>query len=116
MIKSLLNVNFKALSESQQLDILRAFELVFLRTGAPDAAQNAQIAAYLNPYYPANGADLNRALSKALIYLDAPGVIPKTLALLEAKEQPTNLTAGGKNRNRFSGVDHAKSAIWFGYC
>jgi len=34
-------------------------------------------------------------LSKALIYLEAPGVIPKTLALLEAKEQPTNLTAGG---------------------
>ncbi|MDF7816635.1 c-type cytochrome [Runella sp. MFBS21] len=95
MIKSLLNVNFKSLSESQQLDILRAFELIFLRTGQPDATQNAQIAAYLNPYYPATGADLNRALSKALIYLEAPGVIPKTLALLEAKEQPTNLTAGG---------------------
>ncbi|MFN8347522.1 MAG: c-type cytochrome [Spirosomataceae bacterium] len=97
MIKSLLSINFKALTEPQQLEILRAFELIFLRTGAPDAAQNAQIVAYLNPYYPAptNSSDLNRALSKALIYLDAPGVIPKTLALLEAKEQPTNLTAGG---------------------
>lgn len=95
MIKSLLKVNFKTLSEPQQLDILRAFELVFLRTGTPDASQTAQIIAYLNPYYPAKNADLNRALSKALIYLEAPGVIPKTLALLEAKEQPTNLTAGG---------------------
>lgn len=97
MLKSLLAINFKSLSEPQQLDLLRAYELVFLRTGAPDAATNSKIAAMLNPYFPANSnsSDLNRALSKILIYLDAPGVIPKTLALLEAKEQPTNLTAGG---------------------
>ena len=95
MLKSLLKINFKLLSEPQQLDMLRALELVFLRMGQPDAALNAKIVAYLNPNYPANTADLNRALSKALIYLEAPGVIPKTLALLEAKEQPTNLTAGG---------------------
>ena len=31
-----------------------------------------------------------------LVTLDAPGVVAKTLALLEAKEQPTNLTAGGE--------------------
>lgn len=96
MIKSLLAVNFKSLSESQQLDILRAFELVFLRAGAPDATQNKLIVAYLNPYFPSNGSpDLNRALNKALVYLEAPGIIPKTLALLEAKETPANTTAGG---------------------
>lgn len=96
MIKSLLAVNFKALTEPQQLDILRAFELVFLRAGAPDATQNKLIVAYLNPYFPSSGSpDLNRALNKALVYLEAPGIIPKTLTLLEAKETPANTTAGG---------------------
>ncbi len=97
MLNSLLNINFKSLTEPQQIDLLRAYELVFLRTGAPDAATNAKIVAALNPSFPANvnSSDLNRALSKILIYLEAPGIIPKTLALLEAKEQPTNLTAGG---------------------
>ena len=95
LLTALLRINYKALSESQQLDLLRAFELTFLRMGAPDAAQTAKIVAYLDPNYPANTTDLNRALSKALVYLEAPGVVSKTLALLEAKEQPTNATAGG---------------------
>lgn len=97
MLNSLLNINFKSLTEAQQIDLLRAYELVFLRTGAPDAATNTKIAAALNPSFPANvnSSDLNRQLSKILTYLEAPGVIPKMLALLEAKEQPTNLTAGG---------------------
>ena len=98
MLNSLISINFKSLTEPQQIDLLRAYELVFLRTGAPDAATGSKIAAALNPFFPANASssDLNRQLSKILVYLEAPGVIPKILALLEAKEQPTNLTAGGE--------------------
>ena len=95
LLTSLMKINYKALSESQQLDLLRAFELTFLRMGAPDAAQTAKVVAYLNPNYPANTPDLNRGLSKALVYLEAPDAVAKTLALLEAKEQPSNATAGG---------------------
>ncbi len=95
IFKALMTINYKALSESQQIDVLRAFELVILRMGTPDAAQSAQVSAYLNPYYPATNADINRGLSKVLITLEAPGAVAKTLALLEAKEIPANTTAGG---------------------
>ncbi|WP_298358467.1 c-type cytochrome [Runella sp.] len=93
--KALLTINYKTLSESQQIDLLRAFELTILRMGVPDAAQSAQVSAYLNPNYPATNADINRGLSKVLVTLEAPGVVAKTLALLEAKETPANTTAGG---------------------
>lgn len=88
MLQALTTVNYKALSESQQLDILRAFELVFLRMGQPDAAVKTQVTNYLNGYYPAPTAQLNRALSKVLIYLEAPKVIDRTLALMDVKEEP----------------------------
>ncbi|GAB3316120.1 hypothetical protein GCM10027299_05940 [Larkinella ripae] len=87
-INTLTKINFTQLSESQQFDVLRAFELIFLRMGAPADADKAKVTAYLNPHYPAKTALLNRGLSKVLIYLEAPGVIAKTLALMEKKEEP----------------------------
>ncbi|MGA0555566.1 c-type cytochrome [Larkinella sp. VNQ87] len=87
-LNTLLKINFAQLPESQQFDVLRAFELIFLRMGAPDAADKSKVIAYLNPHYPAKTALVNRGLSKVLIYLEAPGVIQKTLALMDKKEEP----------------------------
>lgn len=81
-LKSLMNVNYAQLSESQQIDFVRAFELVLSRMGLPDANIKAQVAAYLNPQYPAKTNELNRELSKVLIYVEAPQAIEKTMALL----------------------------------
>ncbi|GAB4000212.1 hypothetical protein GCM10028807_52500 [Spirosoma daeguense] len=87
-ISTLLKINYAGLSESQQFDVLRAFELIFLRMGAPEAADKEKIIAYLNPKFPAKSALLNRGLSKDLIYLEAPGVVNKTLALMDLKSEP----------------------------
>ncbi|CAL1519804.1 c-type cytochrome [Chitinophaga sp. MM2321] len=87
LLKQLTTIDYAQLSESQQIDLLRAFELVFARMGKPDAALNAQITTYLDPHYPAKTNDLNRSLSKVLVYLDAPHAVEKTMALLaEAKD------------------------------
>jgi putative heme-binding domain-containing protein len=87
ILQALMSLNFKALTQSQQLDVLRAFELAFLRMGQADATMKPKVIAYLDGYYPANNAHLNRALSKVLIYLDAPKVIDRTLALMDVKEE-----------------------------
>lgn len=42
----------------------------------------------MNPNYPGNTAELNRMLSKNLLYLDAPGAIQKTMALMKLKDEP----------------------------
>ena len=81
-LKSLMTVNYTQLSESQQLDLVRAFELVISRMGLPDPNIKAQVAAYLGPQYPAKTNELNRQLSKVLLYIDAPQAVEKTMALL----------------------------------
>ncbi|MBB5282887.1 putative heme-binding domain-containing protein [Rhabdobacter roseus] len=95
IFKALTSINFKALTEPQQLDVLRATELTLSRMGQPDAAQKTALVAFLDPNYPAKSAELNRALSKVLITIEAPGVISKTLALLEKKEGLDLVQAGG---------------------
>ncbi|SFC09746.1 c-type cytochrome [Spirosoma endophyticum] len=116
-IATLLKINYDKLPESQQFDLLRAFELIFLRMGAPEAADKAKIVAYLNPHYPAKSALLNRGLSKDLIYLEAPDVVNKTLALMDLKEEPGMKNLGLENttassdlilRNPQYGMDIAK--------
>jgi putative heme-binding domain-containing protein len=81
-LKSLLNINYSQLSESQQIDLLRAVELVLSRMGMPDANLKTQVVAYLNPHYPAKTNELNRGLSKVLLYIEAPQAVEKTMSLL----------------------------------
>ena len=87
MLNALLKVKLDPLTEQQQADVLRAVELVFVRMGLPTGADRARAIAWLAPRYPANSALLNRAYSKLLISLEAPGVIDKTLALLAKKSE-----------------------------
>ena len=89
LLPQLMTINYAQLSPSQQIDLLRAFELVFVRMGKPDAALAGQVAAYLDPQYPAGNNDLNRSLSKVLVYLDAPKSVEKTMALLAVAKDDT---------------------------
>ena len=86
MLKALASIKYETLSASQQVDLLRAYELVFYRMGMPDRAQRSQILAQIDSHYPAQTDILNRQLSKLLIHLDAPGVAKRTLALFEKAE------------------------------
>jgi putative heme-binding domain-containing protein len=82
LLKALTAIDFSKLSEPQQLDLLRAVELVLVRFGLPAAAVKTQVTAYLDSQYPAKSDMLNRSLSKELIYLDAPDAVEKTMALM----------------------------------
>lgn len=88
-----MKADYDRLTDSQQLDLLRAFELVFTRMGMPAPLTKQSVIAYLNPRYPAKTALLNQSFSKLLIYLEAPGVIAKTLALLDQNESSANTLA-----------------------
>jgi putative heme-binding domain-containing protein len=113
MLKSLVQMDCQKLSEDQKVDLLRAFELIFFRMGMPDPATKAHVLSYLNPQYPAASDQLNRALSKILVYLDAPQVVEKTLALIEKakdnKPKEETATAGSDLilRNPQYGLDIA---------
>jgi putative heme-binding domain-containing protein len=88
LLGALTKVNINQLPEDQQFDLMRAIELVFVRMGAPEAADKAKVIAMLNPMFPAKTALLNRGLSRILIYLEAPNVIPRTLKQMELATEP----------------------------
>ena len=78
----------ESLPLEQKLAKLRIIELRFIRQGkpAPDLAKLA--IEKLDSLYPSDNEWLNRELSELLIYLEAPGVVTKTLNLLDrAKTQ-----------------------------
>lgn len=87
ILNALNSIGFNKLSPAQQLDVLRVYELVFARMGMPDAAQKSKIVAMLDARYPSTSDELNRAYCKLLVFLEAPSVLPKTLALMQKKEQ-----------------------------
>ena len=82
LLTALTNVNISLLTAAQQLDLMRAIELLFARMGAPDGAEKDAVAKLLNPIFPAATNDLNKELSKLLVYVDAPKAVEKTMALL----------------------------------
>jgi glucose/arabinose dehydrogenase len=77
-----------SLSVTQKLAKLRVIELSFIRQGKPEPDLARLAIEKLNKAYPSDNEYLNRELSQLLIYLEAPDVVKKTLALLDkAKTQ-----------------------------
>jgi len=87
LLKGLTRIDYKKLNQVQKQDLLRTIEVILYRTGQPDASTKATLLAYLNPKYPSSSALLNRFYSKILVNLEAPKVVDRTLALLEADEK-----------------------------
>lgn len=87
MLNALIQVDYEQLSATQQVDLIRAFEVTLFRFGLPGSALQHKVAGYLSPHYPANNDVLNQSLSKTLCYLEAPQVIEKTLTLLETEAE-----------------------------
>ena len=83
LVAGLGKVKFGILSEMQKLAALRAYALVFIRLGKPDAVTAARISKSLDKYYPAKTDALNRELCRVMVALNSPTVIDKTLKLMQ---------------------------------
>jgi putative heme-binding domain-containing protein len=83
LLQSIAKIQLNKLNTNQQLDVIRAIELTISRMGMPDNAAKTAVIHLLNPLFPAKTNDLNRELSKLLVFLEAPKAIDRTIALLE---------------------------------
>lgn len=90
LLTALTKIKYAQLSEQQQIDLLRAYELVFVRLGMPAGTVKKQVIAALNSHYPAATNELNRSLAKVLVPLGAPGAVAKTVAMLETAKDDQN--------------------------
>ena len=83
VLGALHNLDWATLTETQRLDALRLLQVLFVRTGKPDPDTASKVVARLNDYYPARSPELNSELCPLLVFLDAPDVAAKTMALIE---------------------------------
>ena len=116
LVRALEKVSFAELTEAQQLEQLRVLELSFIRQGRPAPELAQFVIEKLNPLYPAATDDLNRELVQLLVYLAAPDVVGKTLALLDqATTQEQQMAYVYNLRNAKTGWTFAQRQKYFGW-
>ncbi|MBI2927136.1 MAG: c-type cytochrome [Verrucomicrobia bacterium] len=84
LLQALSRLSIDQMSEAQMLEGLRVLSLTFIRMGrpAPDVAD--EVIRALDPMVPAKSERLNHELAQVLIYLGAPRVAERALALMDA--------------------------------
>jgi putative heme-binding domain-containing protein len=88
IIEALGCLDWAALADEDRLDLLRAYELAATRLGPPDPGTRERILQQLSLRFPSDNDRLDRELAEILTALEAPGIIPRTLRLLdEARTQ-----------------------------
>ena len=81
---ALANIDWSQLSENEQVDLLRAYQLALIRLGPPNEQLRQKLLGRLEPLYPADTVSVNRELCGLLVALRSPQVVSKSLALLAA--------------------------------
>jgi len=82
ILAALDRIDWHALAYSDQLDLIRAYSLAFIRLGPPDGETAARLIARFDPHLPASNRELNWELAEMLVYLEAPSAASKVMALL----------------------------------
>jgi putative heme-binding domain-containing protein len=84
ILAALDKLGWDGLSEAQKLALLRVYAVTFNRFGTPEESAEASLITKLRARFPTKARELNVELCNLLVYLKDPGVIARTLALIDA--------------------------------
>ncbi|MES2924234.1 MAG: heme-binding protein [Verrucomicrobiota bacterium] len=84
VLNALDRLEWAKLDQQQQLNWLRAAGLIFARHGPPDEATRQKVLAKIDASFPAKDDFLNRELCRMLSYLQTPGIVARTLTLMDS--------------------------------
>ncbi|MDA1142666.1 MAG: NPCBM/NEW2 domain-containing protein [Planctomycetota bacterium] len=114
--KNLAKIDFTKLVKEQQLDLLRAYGLIFIRMGAPEEPVKSALADRLSPRTPSGDLELDRELCQMLLYLGAPGAVTKSVKqLLTANTQADQMFYAYHLRTIKEGWSEADLRDYFGW-
>lgn len=82
VVEKLLTIPFEKLTVSQQIDLIRAYDLLFIR-GDADKNSTENVRKQLTVNYPTKNNEVNRELVQLLAYVDDKQVVEKTLKMLD---------------------------------
>jgi putative heme-binding domain-containing protein len=102
VLDTLGGLDWAMLDKPQRLNWLRAAGLVFARHGQPSDAERSALLAKIDTAFPADDAELDRELCRMLSYLQAPGIVGRTLALMDTtgpSPAPDWLAVAKRNAN-----------------
>ncbi len=89
LLDKLGEVSFGTLEKEDQMALLRAYALCFIRMGPPTGEKAAAVIAKLDPHYPSKDDTVNAELCRVLASLDAPTLVGKTIALMKSTRVAT---------------------------
>ena len=82
LLEALGRLDFKTIAPELRQPLIRAYQLVFTRTGKPAPEVCAAVAAKFDAHFPSKDAFINRELAQLLIFLDSPTIVAKTVTML----------------------------------
>ena len=88
LIAKLDTIDFDKLDEAMQLDLLRAYQIVFTRTGEPTKEAATELLKKFDPLFPHKSDYVSRELIQLLVYLKSPTVVEKAIAELKKPSKP----------------------------
>lgn len=122
---SLIELNWDQLPAIERLAWLRACNLMFIRLGEPSEDERAEVLAKIDASFPFDEPRVNAELCRLLCYLQAPGIVGRTLQQM-AEPDSTQLPDWARlvTRNKEYGETLAKTLrdappaedIHFAYC
>lgn len=115
-IDALTSINWAALSDSQRIDLLRAYGLTFIRLGTPNKDQRTAVLAQLDSHLPGKNVDVNRELAQVLIALDADKIATRVVDLMvKAPTQEDQMRYAFSLREHEATWDPASRKAYFGW-
>jgi putative heme-binding domain-containing protein len=84
ILEALDRLEWDRLTDPQRCDLLWVYTVLFNRLAGPDAAARHRLIARLDAHFPAKTYEVNADLCRMLVYLEAPGVVGKSLRLMAA--------------------------------
>lgn len=94
LIDALGRLEYAALPEDQQLELLRAYGLAFIRLGEPEDPLREKLVAKFDPLFPSSSDRLDKELSNLLVYLRSPTIIHKAVTLMGQPPRRETATLG----------------------
>lgn len=88
LLAKLGEIDIATLDESMQLDLLRAYQLLFTRLGEPDKEAADKLFARLDPHFPSKSDSVSRELVQLLVYLRSPTIVEKVCVELKKPSKP----------------------------
>lgn len=84
--KRLLSLDWNKLNQTEKLELLRAYQLSFLRLGEGTYAMRSKIVESLDPHFPTPTEDslVDRELARVLIYLKAPNIVDRCVSRMQS--------------------------------